>query len=93
MCYRAASPFSLRPSCSLRWLQVVAAVVSNGGRANDYLPEVGGRLTPSLPSLPLLLLPTCPSSVELLQSAHVVVGNEMTTKFVPSPSSRQVCVR
>jgi hypothetical protein len=66
-------------------------VGANGGQASDYLTEVGGRLSqPPAASLPLLLVPSCPTSVELLPSGHVVVGNEMTTKFVPHPSTQQV---
>ncbi len=70
---------------------MVAAVGSNGGQASDYLSDVGGKV-PSVPapSLPLLLVPSCPAGVELNTAGHVVVGSEMTCKFVPHKDTRQV---
>ena len=71
--------------------QVVAGVAGNGGQASDYLKEVGGKqAVPPSASLPVLLVPSCPTSVELLKSAHVVIGSEMTTKFEPHPDTQQV---
>lgn len=72
---------------------MVAAVGSNGGQASDYLTDVGGKVV-QVPeaSMPLLLVPSCPASVELNKAGHVVVGSEMTCKFVPHPDTRQVAL-
>ena len=71
-------------------VQVAAAVYSNGGTTSDYLKDLSGDVkNVKLPSAPLVLVPTAPTSVELLKSAHIIVANQLTSHFVPHADTKQ----
>lgn len=72
--------------------RATAALLANGGKAEQYLPLAGGKLSVSQPSIPFLAVPTCPTSMELTRQSVLLAEGRTLAYMTPLATSPQACL-
>jgi alcohol dehydrogenase class IV len=79
-------------AATINLARACAALLMNGGKAEEFMPSAGGKRTLSAVSAPFLAVPTCPGGAELGRNSLLLAEGRTLGVLRAHPASLQACL-